>query len=55
MLSKVINLPAKNVLSQTMRGLKSKGDYFNRYGFKYNDVYKGGKQIFKSITKPFFK
>ena len=53
MLSNVINLQAKNVLSQAMRGIKSKGEYFNRYGFKYTDVYKGGKHLFKYITKLF--
>lgn len=29
---------------QSIRGIKNRGEYFKRYGYKYTDHFKGGKK-----------
>ena len=31
---------------ETVRGLKTKGEYFRRFGYKYTDTFKGGANKF---------
>ncbi len=36
-------LPKVVCQQQTVRGLKTNGEYFRRFGYKYTNSYKGGK------------
>lgn len=40
------SLVSNKILSlnhQTIRGIKNRGEYIKRYGYKYTDHFKGGK------------
>ena len=38
----LLNVLPKNVCDQSLRGFKTKGEYFKRFGYKYTDHFKGG-------------
>ena len=40
--SLILAKQCKNFNNQTVRGIKERGEYFRRYGYKYTDYYKGG-------------